>query len=204
MRRTKEEAEQTKNLLLDAALDIFSEKSYDTATLNDIAKRAGVTRGAIYWHFKDKTDILKELTDIYLGDFLKKLINETLSGEENSLKKIENLFLQYFDYFLNNKKRLKYKKIIDIKMAYDDNNSFVQEIFGEIIGKIIKILKEIILYGQVNNEIRQDVSDVFLIGTLINWLINFDRMIVFDKIQFNFLENKEFILTDLLKVLKPL
>lgn len=205
MRRTKEEAEQTKKKILKAALDIFSEKSYDTATLNDIAKKADVTRGAIYWHFEDKKDILKELTDIHFGDFLEKAYNETLVLEGNSLEKIENLFTDYFEYFLNNPDNMKFKRIIDIKMAFDENNIFVQDIFGEIIENMIKKTNEIIVYGQSKNEIRQDIDAVFFTGTILNWITEFDRMdcLNYEK-GFSFLDNKELILKNILKILQPL
>lgn len=52
MRRTKEEAAATRQAVLDAALIVFSEKGYAATNLDDIAVQAGLTRGAIYWHFK--------------------------------------------------------------------------------------------------------------------------------------------------------
>ena len=61
MRRTKEEAEQTRQDVLDAALQVFSERGYAAATLNEIAARAGVTRGAIYWHFRNKAELYNTL-----------------------------------------------------------------------------------------------------------------------------------------------
>lgn len=54
MRRTKEEAERTKQALLDAALIVFSRDGYAASRLADIAAEAGVTRGAIYHHFDNK------------------------------------------------------------------------------------------------------------------------------------------------------
>ena len=63
MRRTKEEAEQTKQDLLDAALVEFSEKGYQAARLQDIARRAGATRGAIYHHFQNKADLYQKLIE---------------------------------------------------------------------------------------------------------------------------------------------
>ncbi|GAA3986160.1 TetR family transcriptional regulator [Comamonas faecalis] len=57
-RRTKEDADATRNRLLDAAECVFHEKGVSKASLNDIAQAAGATRGAIYWHFKDKFDLL--------------------------------------------------------------------------------------------------------------------------------------------------
>lgn len=63
MRRTKEEAEQTKKALLEAALQIFSEKGYQATRLEDVAQAAGLTRGAIYHHFGSKAGLYKALLD---------------------------------------------------------------------------------------------------------------------------------------------
>lgn len=60
-RKSKEEAEQTRLLLLDTAMKVFSQKGLNKATLAGIASEAGLTRGAIYWHFKDKADLLDAL-----------------------------------------------------------------------------------------------------------------------------------------------
>lgn len=61
MRRTKEEAAATRQAVLDAALIVFSDKGYAAANLEDIARQAGVTRGAVYWHFEDKADLYHTL-----------------------------------------------------------------------------------------------------------------------------------------------
>ena len=63
MRRTKEEAAVTHATLLKAALSVFSAKGYSAATLDDVAKAAKVTRGAIYWHFKSKADLYNMLVE---------------------------------------------------------------------------------------------------------------------------------------------
>ena len=62
-RCTKEEALATRHRLLDAAEHVFSEKGVSRSSLNDIALAAGVTRGAIYWHFKNKTDLFQAMMD---------------------------------------------------------------------------------------------------------------------------------------------
>lgn len=56
-KRTKEEALETRNLILDTSEILFAEKGVSKTTLNDIAKAAGLTRGAIYWHFENKADL---------------------------------------------------------------------------------------------------------------------------------------------------
>jgi TetR/AcrR family acrAB operon transcriptional repressor len=62
-RRTKEEAQATRNLILDTAEVVFHEQGVSRTTLNDIAQAAGLTRGAIYWHFKDKADLFNAMME---------------------------------------------------------------------------------------------------------------------------------------------
>lgn len=61
MRRSKEDAEQTRCAILDAAEQMFCEQGVSASTLEKISRKAGVTRGALYWHFKDKIDLLRAL-----------------------------------------------------------------------------------------------------------------------------------------------
>jgi TetR/AcrR family acrAB operon transcriptional repressor len=57
VRRTKQEAQETRAAILDAAERVFYDKGVAGASLEDIAASAKVTRGAIYWHFKDKAEL---------------------------------------------------------------------------------------------------------------------------------------------------
>lgn len=60
-RKTKEEAQATRELLLDTAERLFSELGVSSTSLNEIACAAGLTRGAVYWHFENKGDLLMAL-----------------------------------------------------------------------------------------------------------------------------------------------
>ena len=64
MRRTKAEAEETRQRIIGAAELVFYEKGVFETTLEDVARAAGVTRGAIYWHFANKTELLLALHDV--------------------------------------------------------------------------------------------------------------------------------------------
>ena len=63
MRRKKEEDAVTRATLLNTALSVFSAKGYSAAKLDDVAKAAKMTRGAIYWHFKSKADLYNTLVE---------------------------------------------------------------------------------------------------------------------------------------------
>ena len=57
--------EHTRALLLDAAEEVFAEKGFTAATLDDIAHTAGYTKGAIYKHFAAKEDLFLAVSDRY-------------------------------------------------------------------------------------------------------------------------------------------
>jgi TetR/AcrR family transcriptional regulator, repressor of the mexAB-oprM multidrug resistance operon len=63
VRRTRADAEATRESILEAAEKEFLERGVARTSLEHIARRAGVTRGAIYWHFKDKTALFAAMLD---------------------------------------------------------------------------------------------------------------------------------------------
>lgn len=75
MRRTKEEALETRKAILKTALNCFSKRGYALTTFTDIAKRIKLSKGAVFWHFKTKEDLLAELIlqECQTYDPLKKL-----------------------------------------------------------------------------------------------------------------------------------
>lgn len=61
MRRTKEEAEKTRVTILESAERLFLERGVAHTSLDQIARDAGVTRGAVYWHFQNKAHLFHEM-----------------------------------------------------------------------------------------------------------------------------------------------
>ncbi|MDB5825849.1 MAG: TetR family transcriptional regulator [Variovorax sp.] len=62
-RRTKEEALATRHRLIDAAEILFQSQGVSRTSLQQIAEQAGATRGAVYWHFKDKADLFNAMME---------------------------------------------------------------------------------------------------------------------------------------------
>ncbi len=79
-RRTKTDAETTRHALLDAAERLFDEKGVSRTSLQDIAQAAGATRGAIYWHFKDKADLFNAMLERAIGPLEQMLIEDPVAG----------------------------------------------------------------------------------------------------------------------------
>ena len=67
MKKTAAEAVATRRAILASALTIFSQHGYNATTLEQIARAADVTRGAVYWHFANKADLYGALLQTYGG-----------------------------------------------------------------------------------------------------------------------------------------
>ncbi len=63
VRRTREEAAATREALLDAAERVFRAQGVARATLSEVAAAAGMTRGAVYWHFRDKAELFEAMCE---------------------------------------------------------------------------------------------------------------------------------------------
>lgn len=66
-RKSPEEAQETRRKLIESALDTMSENSFSSVTMVQIANKIGLSKGAIYWHFKGKDDLLISLIEHYCG-----------------------------------------------------------------------------------------------------------------------------------------
>ena len=81
-RRSKEDAKKTRESILASALAMFAEKGYEHTTFTDIAERLKMTKGAVYWHFESKQNLLIELIDEMLEKFRSQIAALLPSGED--------------------------------------------------------------------------------------------------------------------------
>jgi len=75
----------TRSRVQKVALELFAEQGYEKTSLREIAERLGVTKAALYYHFKSKEDIVHSFTDDYFSelDALVDWAKEQPRGEEN-------------------------------------------------------------------------------------------------------------------------
>ncbi|HSH13221.1 MAG TPA: TetR family transcriptional regulator, partial [Desulfurivibrionaceae bacterium] len=102
MRRTKEEAEKTRQAVLQAALKLFSRDGYSLTTLSRIATEAGCSRGPIYWHFKDKDD-LYEAVLAYSQEPLEALVAECAAMGQTPIPAMDHFIEQWLGLLANNR-----------------------------------------------------------------------------------------------------
>lgn len=110
-RKTKAEAAATRESVLMAALDLFTEKGYSRTTCAEIGKRIGMTRGAVYWHFENKEALLAVLIDHVHA--LKEQAVASLVPDVRTIDDLRNIFIHYarvvekdpvvrkFEFFMN-------------------------------------------------------------------------------------------------------
>ena len=106
MRRTKAEAEQTRHDILKAALILFDEQGYVQTSLSDIARKAEVTRGAIYWHFDNKEQIVAALVQAQFDDLMRQ--NAAAISAPDIWQTLGDNFIAYFHELIRSPDRLRF------------------------------------------------------------------------------------------------
>jgi TetR/AcrR family transcriptional regulator, acrAB operon repressor len=127
VKRTKEEAQETRTRVLDAAERVFYEKGVSRTTLADIAHAAGVTRGAIYWHFANKSDLFNAMFDRSVLP-LDELVETTLDGKEaDPLGRLRELFIYCMNNITNDAQRRRVFDILFMKCEFTEEMGPVRE-----------------------------------------------------------------------------
>jgi|KBSMisStaDraftv2_1062788.scaffolds.fasta_scaffold153262_2 TetR/AcrR family acrAB operon transcriptional repressor len=93
-RRTKEEALATRSHILDTAERLFEAHGVSRTSLHDIAQAAGLTRGAIYWHFDDKADLFNAMMERVTLPMEKALQVSAVPGVDDPVAAIRHNFLE--------------------------------------------------------------------------------------------------------------
>lgn len=98
-RRTREEAEQTRQLLLATGLKLFSEQGVEATTLKQIAQAAGVTHGALYWHFRNRADLLRQIHHGWMLPFESAWLEQCQAVQQDALAALQLYLLSVLDGF---------------------------------------------------------------------------------------------------------
>ncbi len=78
--RKAEQSDATRRELLSAARDLFTEHGYTATSTNEIADRAGVTRGALYHHFAAKDELFRAVFELLEAEIAERVAREALAG----------------------------------------------------------------------------------------------------------------------------
>ncbi|MEA3364228.1 MAG: TetR family transcriptional regulator [Candidatus Hydrogenedentes bacterium] len=173
-RKTKEEAEETRHNILLAALDVFTEKGYSRTTFVDIAKRIGMTKGPVYWHFKHKPSLLAALMQ-EMHEREEALVAEQVS-EVTSLDDLKAYFLSRIRVLTQDAQCRKFGFFVLLQMEWsvevmaafrEEMTRFREEPFA----KIQYILAAAKSRGQIAEDVDIKVANDILVSTWIGLLM---------------------------------
>lgn len=157
MRRTKAAALETRAKILESALDIFSEKSFSNTSLTEIAANVGLTKGALYWHFRNKNDLLLQLMEEicnHAGEEVKKLFNTP-----DSAGKLRKYYKNSLAVLLENDRNKKIHKIMTKRDEWpEDIQQSVQRIIKDSIERERLMVEKFISKGQEEGRFRENIS----------------------------------------------
>ena len=164
--RNRLSAEKRKGQILKNAIDIFYRDGYEKASLQEIAERAGITKAAIYYHFKNKEEILFNLA-VTISDRLIKNLKEVNEIGNDPLTQLKDMLTKHISYMKPDKANVKIlvedKRFLGKKYA-----SVIKDKEKEIFNIYKNKLEEIKSIGRLR-DINIMIANFSLFG-IINWL----------------------------------
>ena len=128
MRKTKTEAQKTRQHLLDAALEVFWRDGVTRASLQAIAQEAGVTRGALYWHFKNKEDLFETLFEQQYADFFAAFNDQTLRDNQDVWTHLQHNLTTMFETLATRESKHKFCNVMFSKCEPTAGNETITEL----------------------------------------------------------------------------
>src|ERR1043166_5343337 len=155
--------------ILDAALALFAEKGFAATRMDDIASRAGVTKGTIYLYFDSKEEVFKSLVRESIGMTLSSVVEsampidmtlssvvESAGAFEGSARALLELVLRTVGRFILTSDRIGLPKIIPAEAG--NFPELVRFYRNEIIEKGLTLLSSVFARGIASGEFRNDVK----------------------------------------------
>lgn len=182
VRRTREEALQTRAQILDAAECVFHEKGLATTSMLHIAQRAGLSRGALYWHFKDKAGLVQALLDSLDEPINHLLAASAQTRRDNPLGCLRTLLVALLQRVASDARTQRIFEILlhkceltvescDLRTQRCTRQRQAQEKLEEILGEAVQC-------GQLRVETPVPLAASSLIacvdGTISHWLLSPD------------------------------
>jgi TetR/AcrR family acrAB operon transcriptional repressor len=181
MRRTKEESEQTRLQILAAARHVFARRGVIRTTLEQIAKAAGVTRGAIYWHFANKTELFYAMRE----QVSLPMVDQTgfvwfPADTADPLASVERFLRDVLRLLRNDEATRQTWHILGFKCEYvgdlerelDSHNSRCTELYASLT----RVYRRAERAGQLRSGLRPAMAALatcsFLVGLIRLWLID--------------------------------
>jgi len=156
MRRTKEDALLTREEILTAALQAFSQQGYSATRLEDIAHTAGVTRGAIYHHFGSKEELYIALvTEKSSG--INELAAEIIGQGGTPLETLRRFLVSIFKYAEQDEE---YRALLELTVSKVEISEGLESITRDTIKgrrQLAAYFQELLSQGIQAGEIRSDL-----------------------------------------------
>ncbi|POP45499.1 acrEF/envCD operon transcriptional regulator [Superficieibacter electus] len=177
-RKTKAEALKTRQMLIESAIEQFAQHGVANTTLTDIADAAGVTRGAVYWHFNSKIDIFNAIWEQQapLRDIIYHQTKEDI--HLSPLLHLRNQFVIALQYIAADSRLRALMQILYHRCEFIDEMMPEDEIrkkIGFSHEHVRAVLKEAVTSGSLPTEVDLNVVLImlhgFFSGVIKNWLM---------------------------------
>ena len=144
--------------ITEAALAAFAEKGYAATKVDEVAKRAGVSKGLLYLYFKTKEDLFKAVIRSFLSPRIDALIKNIEETELSAEEFVRGPFLAFAKSLPNSPARILVRLMIAEGPKYPD---LVQWYWDNVVSRALKALRSLIKRGVANGEFRESALNEF-------------------------------------------
>jgi TetR/AcrR family acrAB operon transcriptional repressor len=164
----------TRDKILLAALAIFARRGYSEASMDEIAREAGITKGALYWHFQDKQSLYGAVVDLVLKRQMEG-ISKPLAGPSSPEEKVEAVVRATIDFYRSNQQVVEFysNMLFEGKLLTQMNlKKTMTKMYSSYRRELAGLLRESDLPEGLLPEIAAALLVSCLDGIFIQWVLD--------------------------------
>lgn len=174
-------SEKTEKMIVQAALDLFVHKGYHGTSVNDITNKVGLTKGALYSHFKSKGELVFRTIHEYDTQFIDQMIRAVDEFQGNAIEKIHHAISFNAAFAVKNLELCVFLTFLSTELSADaDFQPALKTTYRKYQKYISRLISQGVQQRIVKKEIDPELAALTFMalhdGILLQWVLNRDSL----------------------------
>ena len=170
--------DDVKERIIRESLKLFLAKGYSGSTTNELVRLAGVSKGALYWHFESKEDILSTILDRYSDGFIEETVRRMDSSSGPFPCKFKDFYKFTTEFSRDNHELL--LVFITLLLEFSGSGSEIEKRMKELYNRYTQVIQKMIEEGIRDGSVRRGIDPILFsrfisnafTGSLVQWFLS--------------------------------
>jgi len=175
-KRSYKTGKDSRTKILQSATRLFGRRGFQGTTIEDVTRESGISRGALYWHFKSKSELLGAVVERLQKEYLDVFIENVMSAGSRPMDRIQAIFKFNARFAVEQTDLVHCIRNLSLELSpsEDDNVKAFFDIIAQQRNFIVRLIKEAQDEGSLRTDLKPEIMAAIILaihdGILLQWI----------------------------------